>query len=163
MFAPNSYSVNTFYFSEWEKFVLKNIPLSTPMAIVKLLINPLANKLSKKINKGRTKSMARLSDAQISYITHQMHSFKNKTNILFNFYKDSKYTMPTFLLDNNISCSIAQRSVIKKCLLTGKEDGIEIDLYNWKYLATSDLAGFPVTKKIVSEYVNIPTYSHWFK
>lgn len=139
-----TYILSHFPYASRKWYIALHSFLSSPINRIAAIILP-KNDYSKK--------NARLSDIQIAFIYYLFNSFRNRTNILVNYYKKNSLDIPKYLNNKKIECSCSQRAIIKK-----KDifiNNAEVALFNWPCLL-DERNSYPNADYVIRNFVNIP-------
>lgn len=164
LLLPKNYERDFRTWCSWELYILGGYPKSWPISILKLLVNPsISMRISKLMKKEEnTDSFKKLSNVHIKYVQECMKSYANNNILLKDFCSHFGVDLPTYLVDERITCSIAKRAIVPLSIKKYIDDGsVELRLYNWNELIDNNRNY--QSKSILTNHINIPISTRWYK
>lgn len=157
LLSPDIYNKDFRNNSLWNYFLLSHYPISWPIKPLNILLKSRIGKAFCKLRLIVPKEkIKRMSDIQIRYTLNQMHSFTNNNTTFIQLCNRYNIKLPQYMCNKNISCSLGKRAICNNTPTINNE--VEIGLYNWPYLLSSDYKTYPIASSILKEYVNIPIW-----
>jgi len=165
LLLPEVYKKDFRTWCKWENWILSKYPKSWPILPLKFMVNPsVSMRLSKFFFQAQDDASApkRMSDIQIKYIQAQMCTYQSNNLILVDILNHYGFPLPSYLKNGNILCSISKRAIVPSTIKDKIEKlNVEVALYNWNELI--DKEHNYVSSSILTENINIPTSTRWYK
>ena len=161
LLSPHLYT-KEFRFGQGWKLILRYWPLKWDIKWLNTIVNgkwiSLFNRVAAFFFK-REFEIMRLSDVEEYYIRCLMQSYKCNNQVLVNFLGKFDMETPRYLLDNRITCSVAKRAIIRKCI---RSEEAQLFLYNWPNLICplEDYGKFPSAVEAITTCTNIPCWTN---
>lgn len=164
LLLPKNYERDFRTWCSWELYILGVYPPKWPISILKILVNPSVSMRISRLMKKEEGSDAfkRLSDVHIKYIQECMKSYTNNNNLMKDFFSHLGVELPTYFVDERITCSIAKRAIVPSSIKKNLDDGtVELGLYNWNELI--DNSHDYQAKSILTNNFNVPISTRWYR
>ena len=159
LLAPEVYHRDFRNPSLWNDFLLGYYPLSWPIKPLRFLLNSLIGrvfcKLKLTVSKAKVK---RMSNIQITYTLHQIHSFRTNNPIFLQLCQKYGIDIPLYMRNPSIACSLGKRVIVHTKGSLISRSRAEVGLYNWPSLLSHDFKSFPMASSVLQEYVNLPIW-----
>lgn len=158
LLVPENYKKDFRNGSLWEEYLLSYYPISWSIGLLTFLLNSIVGRVFCKLRlQVKQFPLRRMSDVQLEYILNRLYAFKNNNDRLLSYCKKYNASIPKYMTDSRIECSLAKRCIIRDSPAIRKE-GVEIALYNWPYLLCENEAKYPEATSVIRAYVNVPLW-----
>lgn len=142
------------------KFLLELYPMGWSNMLLNKIINSRLFHIIDRIlcyDSNKNSEIERLSDIEIFYILHMMDHFNSNNQTLMEFFIKNGLQIPEYLRRSDCECAFSKRGIVRKEYIDINGE-IEIGLYNWPNLLSSDANKYPNAQLVTENYVNIPLY-----
>lgn len=158
LLAPKYYKKDFRNGSLWEEYLLSHYPISWSIKLLIFLLSSIVGRVFCKLKLQVTHlPLRRMSEVQLNYILNRLYAFKNNNDRLLSYCKKYNISVPKYLTDLRIECSLSKRCIIQNISEVRKKE-VEIALYNWPYLICENEVEYPQAASVVKEFINIPLW-----